>query len=94
MSVEGLEELFQQTWLDHVLHYGLLVGAVFQLICIAAIVVLPPRPEEEGDEESEGGVGDSGGEACKEDHSPSGGRNGQLSTSGKGKKGKGARKRR
>ena len=92
MSVEGLEELFQQTWLDHVLHYGLLVGAVFQLICIAAIVVLPPRPEEEGEEESDG-VGDSGGEASKDDHSPSGGRNGQPSAGGKGKKGK-ARKRR
>lgn len=93
MSIEGLEELFQQTWLDHVLHYGLLVGAVFQLICIAAIVVLPPRPEEEGDEDSDG-VGDSGGEA-KEDHSPTGNKNGQLSSSTtKGKKGKGARKRR
>ena len=93
MSVEGLEELFQQTWLDHVLHYGLLVGAVFQLICIAAIVVLPPRPEEEGEDESEG---DSGGEASKDDHSPNGGRNGQFSSAGsnKGKKGKGARKRR
>ena len=93
MSVEGLEELFQQTWMDHVLHYGLLVGAIFQLVCIAAIVVLPPRPEEEGEEESDG-VGDSGGEASKDEHSPSGGRNGQLSSSTKGKKGKGARKRR
>ena len=92
MSVEGLEELFQQTWLDHVLHYGLLVGAVFQLICIAAIVVLPPRPEEESEEDTDG-LGDSGGEA-KDDHSPTGNRNGQLSTSTKGKKGKGARKRR
>ena len=93
MSVEGLEELFQQTWLDHVLHYGLLVGAVFQLICIAAIVVLPPRPEEEGDEEADG-PGDSGGEA-KDDHSPTGNKNGQLTSSTKGKKGgKGPRRRR
>ena len=51
MTVEGLEELFQQTWFDHLLHYGLLVGAIFQLICIAAIVVLPPKTEEEADEE-------------------------------------------
>lgn len=43
---EGLEELFQQTWFDHVLHYGLLIGAVFQLICIAAIVIIPPKEEE------------------------------------------------
>ena len=85
--MEGLEELFQQTWLDHVLHYGLLVGAVFQLICIAAIVVLPPRPEEEGEEEADG-LGDSGGEA-KDDHSPTGNKNGQLSSSTKGGKGKG-----
>ena len=92
MSVEGLEELFQQTWLDHVLHYGLLVGAIFQLVCIAAIVVLPPRPEEEGEEDSDG---DSGGEASKEDHSPTGSKNGQFSaSSSKGKKGKGPRKRR
>ena len=92
MSVEGLEELFQQTWLDHVLHYGLLVGAVFQLICIAAIVVLPPRPEEESEDDADG-MGDSGGES-KDDHSPTGNKNGQLSVSSKGKKGKGARKRR
>ena len=51
MTVEGLEELFQQTWFDHLLHYGLLVGAIFQLICIAAIVVLPPKTEEEAGEE-------------------------------------------
>lgn len=48
---EGLEELFQQTWFDHVLHYGLLVGAVFQLICIAAIVLIPPSPEEEAEQD-------------------------------------------
>lgn len=49
---EGLEDLFQQTWFDHVLHYGLLVGAIFQLVCIAAIVIIPPKPEEESDGES------------------------------------------
>lgn len=47
---EGLEELFEQTWFDHFLHYGLMVGAIFQLICIAAIVVIPPKPEEESDD--------------------------------------------
>lgn len=44
---EGLEELFQQTWFDHVLHYALLVGAVFQIVCIAAIVFLPASDEEQ-----------------------------------------------
>lgn len=47
---EGLEELFEQTWFDRFLHYGLMVGAIFQLICIAAIVLIPPKPEEESDE--------------------------------------------
>ena len=55
---EGLEELFQQTWFDHLLHYGLLLGAVFQLICIAAIVVLPPKTEEEADEVASSGEGE------------------------------------
>ena len=59
---EGLEELFQQTWFDHVLHYGLLVGAIFQLICIAAIVVLPPTPEENMEEEMGKGAGVGAGE--------------------------------
>lgn len=48
---EGLEELFEQSWFDHVLHYGLLAGAIFQLICIAAIVVLPYKPEEESEQD-------------------------------------------
>ncbi len=46
---EGLEELFEQTWFDHFLHYGLMVGAIFQLICIAAIIVIPLKPEEESE---------------------------------------------
>ena len=57
---EGLEELFEQSWFDHVLHYGLLVGAIFQLICIAAIVVLPPTPEEVQEGEEGSGGGESG----------------------------------
>lgn len=61
MTVEGLEELFQQTWFDHLLHYGLLVGAIFQLICIAAIVVLPPKTEEEAGEEMPPSAVDGGG---------------------------------
>lgn len=92
-SIEGLEELFQQTWLDHVLHYSLLVGAIFQLVCIAAIVVFPPRPDEESEGDDTDGIGEGGGDN-KEDHSPTGSKNGQLSSSAKQKKGKGARKRR
>ena len=55
---EGLEELFQQTWFDHVLHYALFLGAIFQLVCIAAIFVLPDKSDEEetvGDSNQEGG---------------------------------------
>ena len=62
---EGLEELFQQTWFDHFLHYGLFLGAIFQLICIAAIVIIPPKSDEEedspgGETEGEGGGGTDG----------------------------------
>ncbi|XP_070557760.1 protein MANBAL-like [Ptychodera flava] len=31
---------------DNFLHYGLLLGAVFQLIAIFAIVILPPKDDE------------------------------------------------
>ena len=92
MTVEGLEELFQQTWLDHVLHYGLLVGAVFQLICIAAIVVLPPRPEEESSGELDSPEAEE-----REEHAPTHtsarGSSGQPAQGGSRKKAKGARKR-
>ena len=54
---EGLEELFQQTWFDHFLHYGLLLGAIFQLVCIAAIVVIPPKSDEEDSPSGERGIG-------------------------------------
>ena len=62
---EGLEELFQQTWFDHFLHYGLFLGAIFQLICIAAIVIIPPKSDEEedaagGETEGDGGGGTDG----------------------------------
>ena len=87
------EELFQQTLFDQLLHYGLLLGAVFQLIAIAAIVVLPPKPEEEGEtaEASEG----------KKNHQEGGGDSGEdvaqvvkgSAVPSSGKKGKKARKR-
>ncbi len=67
---EGLEELFQQSLFDHVLHYALLVGAIFQLVCIAAIVVLPSTEEDSGspaDQSLSEGANDKG--AVGEDHS-------------------------
>jgi len=93
---EGLEELFEQSWFDHVLHYGLLVGAIFQLVCIAAIVFLPPTPEEtQEDEESEEGMGGSGLERSGSGKGDDSGRTGGGMTSASGKKGgqKKARKR-
>ncbi len=68
---EGLEELFQQSLFDHVLHYALLVGAIFQLVCIAAIVVLPST-EDDDDSSPTDQPRHSGGEATDkgagEDH--------------------------
>ena len=57
-----VEELFQQTLFDQILHYGLLVGAIFQLIAIAAIVVIPAKSDEE--EEGENGEAAGGKGAC------------------------------
>lgn len=90
------DELFQQTLFDQVLHYGLLIGAVFQLIAIAAIVVLPAKEEEE----EEGAEGDAG--KRKQEGGDSGGSGEETvargqSTGGGGsskKGGKKARKRR
>lgn len=68
---EGLEELFEQTWFDHALHYGLLIGAIFQLVCIAAVVLLPLKPEEESD-------------GYAENSSPGGSSKGMFSSEGTG----------
>ena len=51
--MSSVEDLFQQTLFDQILHYGLLVGAIFQLIAIAAIVVIPAKSEEEEGESGE-----------------------------------------
>ena len=88
------EELFQQTLLDIILDWGLFFGAIFQLIAIAAIVVLPAKPEEEG-EEIEGEAGSErkrkhgGGDSREDSISIAKGPN----VSGSSKKTKKARKR-
>ncbi|XP_077987248.1 uncharacterized protein LOC144441784 [Glandiceps talaboti] len=37
---------------DEILHYGLLIGAIFQLIAIFSIVLLPSRDDEKIEEET------------------------------------------
>lgn len=71
---------------DELLHYGLLVGAVIQLIAIASIVLLPSQPDNE--EEEEAGQTREGAEGERKPASAS------SNVSRKGKKDKGARKRR
>ena len=41
---------------EELLHYGLLVGAVIQLVAIAAIFVLPSSPDDEQDEPRDEGA--------------------------------------
>lgn len=86
---EALQELLKQTWWDQFLHYGLLLGAVFQLIAIAAIVFLPPASEEdEGEREKDGEESrDEGGREA-----PGEGQGARAQGGGKKSK-KGARKR-
>ena len=35
----------EELWYEALLRYGLYVGAVFQLVCILAIIILPPLKE-------------------------------------------------
>lgn len=37
----------EKTWLDIILHYGLFLGGIFQLIAILAIVFVPQKPSVE-----------------------------------------------
>ena len=51
-----------ETWdlLDEVLRYGLFLGAIFQIIAIAAIVVIPPKETKDVDDRDEGSIKDKG----------------------------------
>ena len=52
-----------ETWdlLDEVLRYGLFLGAIFQIIAIAAIVIIPPKEIKDVDDRDEGNIKDKGG---------------------------------
>lgn len=43
------------TWdlLDEVLRYGLFLGAIFQIVAIAAIVIIPPKGTQDADDRGE-----------------------------------------
>ena len=79
--------MLESPW-EELLHYGLLLGAVFQLICIAAIIFLPPQSEDQDDPTVTGGVKK---QTVKE---KTDGKKQPSIASGPSKKGKGARKRR
>lgn len=58
-----LEE--QETWFDVFLRYGLYAGAAFQLACIAAIVLLPPRKDGTEMEDVQSRVSTSAGDSAR-----------------------------
>ena len=47
--------VMETTWdlLDEVLRYGLFLGAIFQIVAIAAIVVIPPKETADVDDRGE-----------------------------------------
>lgn len=64
-------DVMDTTWdlLDEVLRYGLFLGAIFQIVAIAAIVVIPPKETQDVDDRGEtvdGAVKDQG--VIKQEH--------------------------
>ena len=58
-------DVMETTWdlLDEVLRYGLFLGAIFQIVAIAAIVVIPPKETQDVDDRGDtvdGAVKDKG----------------------------------
>jgi len=41
----------KETWYEQIIRYGLYVGAVFQMICILAVILLPASDDEKEIEE-------------------------------------------
>ncbi|XP_019626213.1 PREDICTED: protein MANBAL-like [Branchiostoma belcheri] len=80
-------EIPPETLFDKILHWGLFVGAIFQMVAIAAVVFLPRKPEDqEPVEELQNGSKPGGGR--HESASP------QAASSGRKGKGKESKKRR
>ena len=61
----GVAVKLMEAWdiLDEVLRYGLFLGAIFQIVAIAAIVIIPPKETQDDDGKKivEGTLKDKGG---------------------------------
>uniref|UniRef100_A0A8W8LVD8 Protein MANBAL n=1 Tax=Magallana gigas TaxID=29159 RepID=A0A8W8LVD8_MAGGI len=44
-------EIEEPTLFENILHYGLFVGAIFQIICILAVIFIPKSESEQDSEE-------------------------------------------
>lgn len=44
-------EIEEPTLFENILHYGLFVGAIFQIICILAVIFIPKSESEQDNEE-------------------------------------------
>jgi preprotein translocase subunit Sec61beta len=42
----------KETWYEQIIRYGLYVGAVFQMVCILAVILLPEKDQGDGDGET------------------------------------------
>ncbi|KAG4065019.1 hypothetical protein HA402_004142 [Bradysia odoriphaga] len=50
MNVESELNIPQEDWYETFIRYGLYFGAVFQLLCLCACVMLPGSKKEDGDD--------------------------------------------
>jgi len=42
----------KETWYEQLIRYGLYIGAVFQMVCILAVILLPEKDTADGDGET------------------------------------------
>jgi len=47
----------KETWYEELIRYGLYIGAVFQMVCILAVILLP---DTEGDTDTDGCLSEDG----------------------------------
>ena len=61
-------KLVQETWYEVVIRYGLYLGAVFQMACILAVILLPEKETPEGDLDGSGCSDDEASRAGSPSH--------------------------